>query len=172
MSSLRPTDFAAIPVLPVCAATPGEDAEEVADLDQLKPAAIGAAPAEWCTNPASTIRLRVKGNSMSPLILDDYLIAVETSETDREKMPGQIVAAWNRVKKRLLVSRLIRFDHADALISDQRENQVVLLSAECKWRIVGRVLWWTGRPQRSRWKVLRNEGKFALDFEISLGVAL
>ncbi len=49
-------------------------------------------------------------------------------------MLGQIVVAWNRDEKRLLVSRLIRFDHTDALISDER--------------------------------------RFALDFEISLGVAL
>ncbi len=75
---------------------------------------------------------------MSPLILDGYLIAVDTSETAHEKMLGQIVVAWNRDEKRLLVSRLIRFDHTDALISDRRENQVVFLGAECKWRIVGR----------------------------------
>jgi hypothetical protein len=31
-------------------------------------------------HPASTICMRVKGNSMSPLILDDYIIAVDTSE--------------------------------------------------------------------------------------------
>ncbi|HEV7511247.1 MAG TPA: hypothetical protein VGO27_06085 [Candidatus Acidoferrum sp.] len=45
VSSLRPTDFVATPVLPVRAATPGEDAEELADLDQLRPEAIWAAPA-------------------------------------------------------------------------------------------------------------------------------
>ena len=81
---------------------------------------------EWCPNPASTIRLRVKGNSMSPLIFDGYLIAVDTSETAHEKMLGQIVVAWIRDEKRLFVSRLIRFDHTDALISDRRENQAVV----------------------------------------------
>ena len=81
---------------------------------------------EWCPNPASTISLRVKGNSMSPLIFDGYLIAVDTSETAHEKMLGQIVVAWIRDEKRLLVSRLIRFDHTDALISDRRENQAVV----------------------------------------------
>jgi len=72
LSSLKPTGSVAIPVLLVRAATPGEDAEEVADLDQLRPEAIWAAPAEWRPNPASTISLRVKGNSMSRLILDGY----------------------------------------------------------------------------------------------------
>jgi peptidase S24-like protein len=87
---------------------PGEDAEEVADLDQLKPEAIWAAPVEWRPNPAGATSFRVKGNSMSPLILDGYLIAVDTSETEHEKMLGQIVVAGNRDEKRLLVSRLIR----------------------------------------------------------------
>jgi transcriptional regulator with XRE-family HTH domain len=149
VKSLRPADFVAIPVLPVHAATPGEDAEEVADLDQLKPEAIWAAPAEWCPNPAKTISLRVKGNSMSPLILDGYIIAVDTSDAPREELLGQIVVAWNAREKRLLASRLIRFNHTDALVSDQREYRPVVLSPEAQWRIVGRVLWWTGRPPLS-----------------------
>jgi hypothetical protein len=45
--TLQPTDFVALPVLPVRAATPGENAEEVADLEPLKPEAIWAAPAEF-----------------------------------------------------------------------------------------------------------------------------
>jgi transcriptional regulator with XRE-family HTH domain len=128
--TLKPTDLVAIPVLSVHAATPGEEAEEVADLDQLEPEAIWAAPAEWCPNPAKTISFRVKGNSMSPLILDGYIIAVDTSDVPRDKLIGQIVVAWNIQEKQLLVSRLIRFDHTDALVSDQREYQSVLLSAE------------------------------------------
>jgi SOS-response transcriptional repressor LexA len=147
LSSLKAKDFVAIPVLPVHAATADEDTEEVTDLDQLKPEAIWAAPAEWCPNPARTVSLRVKGNSMSPLILDGYIIAVDTSDISRDNLIGQIVVAWNSEKKRLLVSRLMRFDHTDALISDQREHQSVSLATEAKWRIVGRVVWWTGRPQ-------------------------
>ncbi len=50
-SSLKPEDFVAIPLLPVRAATPGADGDEVTDLDQLKPEAMWAAPAQWCPNP-------------------------------------------------------------------------------------------------------------------------
>lgn len=146
VKALRPGDFVAIPILPVHAATPGEDAEEVADLGQLKAEAIWAAPAEWCPNPGKTVSLQVKGNSMSPLILDGYIIAVDMADVPREELLGQIVVAWNEPEKRLLVSRLIRFDHTDALVSDQREYQTVLISPNSRWRIVGRVLWWTGRP--------------------------
>jgi transcriptional regulator with XRE-family HTH domain len=146
-SPLKPTSFVAIPVLPVHAATPGENAEEVADLDQLQPEARWAAPAEWCPNPSRTISLRVKGNSMSPLILDGYIIAVDTSDVSHDHLLGQIVVAWNTEKKRLLVSRLIRFDHTDVLVSDQREHQSISLANGSSWRIVGRVLWWTGKAR-------------------------
>ena|ERR1700722_20157241 len=147
VGSLKPARFVAIPILPVRAATPGADGDEVSDLDQLKPEAIWAAPMEWCPNPASTISLRVVGNSMSPLILDGYIIAVDTSEVSRDDLVGQIVVALNVEDKRLLVSRLIRFDHTEALVSDQREQPSILMSAGAKWRIVGRVLWWTGKPR-------------------------
>ena len=61
---------------------------------------------------------------MSPLILDGYIIAVDTSDVSRDDLVGQIVVARNTEEKRLLVSRLIRFDHTDALVSDQREHAV------------------------------------------------
>jgi DNA-binding XRE family transcriptional regulator/uncharacterized protein YdbL (DUF1318 family) len=144
--SVKPAAFVAIPILPVQVGTPGADGGEVPDLDQLKPEAIWAAPAEWCPNPASTISFRVVGNSMSPLILDGYLIAVDTSDVSRDDLVGQIVVARNTEEKRLLVSRLIRFDHTEALVSDQRENRSVSLADE-SWRIIGRVLWWTGKAR-------------------------
>ena len=147
VGSLKPANFVAIPILPVRAATPGADGDEVSDLDQLKPEAIWAAPVEWCPNPASTISLRIVGNSMSPLILDGYIIAVDTSNISRDDLIGQIVVARNANDKRLLVSRLIRFDHTDALVSDQREHESVLLTDGSSWRIIGRVLWWTGKAK-------------------------
>ncbi|MGH9501251.1 MAG: S24 family peptidase [Terriglobales bacterium] len=136
----------AVPLLPVWAATSGSEGTKVDDLEQLKPEALLAVPAEWCPHPGSTVSLRVKGNSMSPLILDGYLIGVDTSETSHKKLWGHIVVAWNR-EKGLLVSRLIRFDHTDVLVSDQREYDSVSLATESHWRVIGRVLWWTGRAR-------------------------
>ena len=137
-------DFVAVPLLPVHAGTPDEAGDRIVDLEQVQPEATLAAPVEWCPNPKSTICLRVKGNSMSPLILDGYIIAVDTLDVRHDKLVGQIVVAWN-VGKGLIVSRLIRFDHTDALISDRREYEFISLAPESKWRIIGRVLWWIGR---------------------------
>ena len=145
----RPSEheaFVAIPLLPFSAATPGHQGDKVSDLDQLKPEAMLAAPAEWYPNPASTISLRVKGNSMSPLILDGYIIAVDTSSEVFDDLVGQIVVASN-IEKGLLVSRLLKFDHTDVLVSDHREFDSVSLIEPSGWRIIGRFLWWTGKAR-------------------------
>ncbi len=143
--SLKKASLIAIPLLPVHAGTPGSPGHNI-DLAEIPPESVLAAPAEWCPNPASTICLRVKGNSMSPLILDGYIIAVDTSDIEHDSVVGQIVVASHR-DKGLLVSRLIRFDHTDILVSDQREYEALPAAASSDWRIVGKVLWWTGKAR-------------------------
>jgi len=143
--SWKETSLVAIPFLPVHAGTPGFKGDNI-DLAEIPPESVLAAPSEWCPNPGSTICLRVKGNSMSPLILDGYIIAVDTSDTEPISVAGQIVVASHK-ERGLLVSRLIRFDHTDALVSDQREYEAVPVTAGSEWRIVGKVLWWTGRAR-------------------------
>ena len=83
---------------------------------------------------------------MSPLILDGYIIAVDTFDVRRDSLVGQIVVAWNGAKG-LLVSRLMRFDHTDALVSDHREYESISLAPESAWRILGKVLWWIGKAR-------------------------
>jgi len=138
-------DFVAVPLLPVHAGTPGEAGDKSADLEQVRPEAMLAAPIDWCPNPKSTVCLRVKGNSMSPLILDGYIIAIDTLDVNHDKLVGEIVLAWN-AEKGFLVSRLIRFERTDLLVSDRREYESVSLAPESAWRIMGKVLWWTGKP--------------------------
>lgn len=83
---------------------------------------------------------------MSPLILDGYINAVDTSDVRREALVEQIVVASN-VQRGLPVSRLIRFDHTDALVSDHREYESISLAPESEWRILGKVLWWIGKAR-------------------------
>jgi transcriptional regulator with XRE-family HTH domain len=138
-------DLVVIPFLSVHAGTPGVPGDHH-DLTDISPESVLAAPRDWCPNPPSTVCLRVKGDSMSPLILDGYIIAVDTSATENDDLVGHIVVAWHR-EQGLLVSRLIRFDHMDALVSDRREYDAVSITAGSDWRIVGKVLWWTGRAR-------------------------
>ena len=83
---------------------------------------------------------------MSPSILDGYIIAVDTADVSHDSLVGKIVVAWN-AERGLLVSRLIRFDHTDALVSDHREYESISLAPEAAWRIIGMVLWWTGKSR-------------------------
>jgi phage repressor protein C with HTH and peptisase S24 domain len=136
-------DFVTVPLLPVLAATPGEYGDKEADIAMSTPEGLLAAPTSWCPHPAETVCLRVKGNSMSPLILDGYMIAVDTAEVRHEHVLGEIVVA-RHIEQGLLVSRLIRFDHMDVLVSDQREYAAVSIARESDWKLVGKVLWWTG----------------------------
>ena len=142
----RKDDFVAVPLLSVFAGGLSEECDKDVDFEQLLPEAMLAAPADWCPNPASTVSLRVKGDSMSPLILDGYIISVDTSDVAPDQLQGQIVVAWNATKG-LLVSRLMRFDHTDVLVSDQRQHESISLATGSNWRIVGKVLWWTGRAR-------------------------
>ncbi len=69
-----------------------------------------AAPKGWCSNPSTTSCVRVSGNSMSPLIHDGYILAVDSAQTEINELNGKIVIAWHR-DRGLTVSRLNRFDH-------------------------------------------------------------
>jgi SOS-response transcriptional repressor LexA len=104
------------------------------------------APRDWCPNPSFTMCLRVKGNCMAPLILDGYIIAVDSFEVHRELLVGKIVLASN-ADHGLLVSRLIVFDHTHVLVPDHREHESVSLAPEAGWRIIGAALWWTGKAR-------------------------
>lgn len=145
IDALKSANLVAVPLLPVHAATSGHEGDNI-DLAEVSPELLLAAPVEWCPNPESTLSLRVKGNSMSPLIMDGYIIAVDTSNTENDRLVGDIVVASHK-ERGLLVSRLIRFDHTDALVSDNRGYEAVTVTPGSEWRIIGKVLWWTGRSR-------------------------
>jgi hypothetical protein len=71
---------------------------------------------------------------------------IDTFDFRRDALVGKIVLAWN-AENGLLVSRLIRFYHTDALVSDHREYESISLAPEAAWRIIGVVLWWTGKAR-------------------------
>jgi transcriptional regulator with XRE-family HTH domain len=133
----------AVPVLPVVAATHGGKGDSVGTLSEVQPESMLAAPSDWCPNPASTLCLLVRGRSMMPLIHDGYIIAVDTSQTDRLKLYGQIVVATHK-EQGLVVSRLQRFHHTEVLVPENREYESTAISVQ-GWRIVAKILWWIGR---------------------------
>jgi SOS-response transcriptional repressor LexA len=103
-----------------------------------------AAPEDWCPNPATTSCLRLRGNSMSPLIQDGCILAVDSSQNDQTQSNGKIVIAWQK-DTGLTVSRLRRFDHTEVLESENHGYESIALSSKHRWTILAKVLWWIAK---------------------------
>ncbi len=82
---------------------------------------------------------------MAPTICDGYIVAVDSSQTDRSKMNGKIVIVWNK-DKGLTVSRFKRYDHTETLQPENPKYESITLgSKKSAWKVVAKVLWWIGR---------------------------
>jgi SOS-response transcriptional repressor LexA len=131
----------AIPVLAAHAATHGAKGDQVLDLDTVEVSEMLAAPDLWCPNPEETNCLRVRGSSMSPLISDGDIVAVDCSQTDPKELTGKIVVSWQQ-EHGLVLSRFLFVNGTQLLESENREYAPVALGRNRNWRIIGRVLWW------------------------------
>jgi DNA-binding transcriptional regulator YiaG len=140
------TSLVAIPVLPLTAAATKEKGSTHHDLDWAVPENLIAAPTEWCPNPAHTICLRVKGDSMEPLLHAGYILVVDRKQNDTDKLEDQIVVAHHR-HYGLVVSRFLKIEGRGMLAPDNRIHRPVAFNAG--WRMVGKVLWWMGVPASS-----------------------
>jgi len=131
----------AIPLLKVVAATHGETGGHPSSLLSGPVESMIAAARDWCPNPATTSCLRVRGNSMSPLIQDGYILGVDYSQSDQMLLNGKIVIAWHK-DRGLTVSRLRRFDHTEVLEPENHGYEAITLGAKQRWTILAKVLWW------------------------------
>jgi SOS-response transcriptional repressor LexA len=141
--SVKKSNLVAIPLLKISAATHGGKGDSAPLFHDAPVESIIAAPLEWCPNPSTTSCLRVRGDSMNPLIYDGYIIVVDSAETDRAKLTGKIVVVWHK-EAGLTVSRLLRFDHTDVLQPENRDYKSIALGKN-RWKILGKVLWWIGK---------------------------
>jgi SOS-response transcriptional repressor LexA len=135
------TRLVAIPVLGAHAATHGGKGDAVTDLDEVPVQEVIAAPAMWCPHPADTTCLRVRGDSMSPIIGDNDVVAVDRSITDPAELSGKIVVTWQR-EGGLTLSRFLLVNGVQLLESENRDYEAVKLGKNRNWHIVGKVMWW------------------------------
>jgi len=81
---------------------------------------------------------------MEPLIYEEYIIAVDTADTDHAKLVGKLVVAWHKSKGLTLCwFKLIK--GAEVLVSENSLYGSIVLSREKEWRVIARVLWWIGK---------------------------
>ncbi len=139
------SQLVAIPLLKIVAATNGDNkGDNMPILHEAPIESIIAAPKEWCPNPTSTYSLRVRGNSMNPVIYDGYILVVDSSQISRAKLDGKIVIAWHK-DVGLTVSRFRRYDHTEVLHPENREYGSITLDRKNQWKIIAKVLWWVGQ---------------------------
>lgn len=131
----------AIPLLDLQAGALGEAGSAESHFQDAPSEEMIAAPALWCNNPQDTICLRAKGSSMSPLIEEGDILAVDSSLTDPKDLNGTIVVAWHR-NSGLTLARFIALDGTHLLQSENRKYAPVRIDKDRKWRVVGKVLWW------------------------------
>jgi SOS-response transcriptional repressor LexA len=145
-SSKKPDkpQLVAIPLLKIVAATNGQKGDNIPILREAPIESIIAAPKDWCPNPTSTYSLRVRGNSMNPLIQDNYILIVDSSQTNRAKLDDKIVIAWHK-DVGLTVSRFRRYDHTEVLLPENRDYESITLDRKNNWKIIAKVLWWIGK---------------------------
>jgi SOS-response transcriptional repressor LexA/DNA-binding transcriptional regulator YiaG len=134
----------AVPLLKLVAASHGENGDRVPTLHDAPVESMIAAPKAWCPNPAATTCLRVKGNSMNPLLYDGNILVADSSQTDPSKLDGKIVIAWHK-DKGLTVSRLQAYDHTEVLRAENSAYESIVLNKKHSWKIVAKVLWWIGK---------------------------
>jgi SOS-response transcriptional repressor LexA len=130
----------ALPVLKAVAGTHGNRGDKQLSLDRIASSKLMGAPADWCPNPRYTSLLRVRGHSMEPLIRNNDILAVDSSQTDKTELDGKIVVVAHE-DNGLCVSRLRHYGDIDVLESENREYQSIVL-AKSGWRIIAKVLWW------------------------------
>ena len=140
---LSTPQLVAIPLLKVAVASHGGRGDSSTLLHDAPVESIIAAPKEWCPNPSTTTCLRVRGNSMMPLINDGYILAVDSSQTDPSELSDKVVIAWHK-DRGLMVSRLHSYDHTEVLQPENKEYEPIVLNSKHKWKILAKVLWWIG----------------------------
>lgn len=131
----------AIPILPVRVGTEGDSIDS---LRNVSASSFIASPSNWCPNPRYTSCLRVVGDSMAPLICDGYIIVVDASQVDHERLNGELVVAWEKAVG-LVVARLKKGADRESLESTNQQYGSVITEQNRKLRIIGKVLWWVGR---------------------------
>lgn len=87
------TTLVAIPIFLVSITAGKESGSSHGVLDLAVPDEMLGVPKAWCPNPAETIGLHVKGESMQPLIHDGYTVFVDRKQTDEGSLDGKIVVA-------------------------------------------------------------------------------
>jgi SOS-response transcriptional repressor LexA/DNA-binding XRE family transcriptional regulator len=126
--------------LPVVAVEPKDAFGASSLFEDAVVVSMVAAPRQWCPNPDQSRCLEVKGSSMSPLIRDGDIVAIDMSETDVARLKDKIVVV-SHSSRGLILATLRRFRGVYVLEPENREHDSFPLEKDRTWRVLGKVLW-------------------------------
>jgi SOS-response transcriptional repressor LexA len=156
-------DTVSIPVLKV-AASDGDRAASPVPMS-LSDADIEfhlGVPRWWCTETCQVVAIRVVGRSMSPLIDNGSVVAVDSTEQTKSKLRDKIVVA-TRDELQFKIAWLRESRGEYFLTPENREFPPLLISGDSRWRIIGRVLWWITSAPDDNEVSLAGSGKTSAD---------
>jgi SOS-response transcriptional repressor LexA len=131
-------DAVAVPLLKDAAAAGSPRLIDAADVEDVL-----IVPRKFCPHPDFTTCIRVTGDSMSPVLEEGYVVAVDTTAGDTKELVGKMVAA--RDPDGGITIKWLRQIKNDVLLVPNHtstRHQPVILSKEPGWKIVGKVVWW------------------------------
>ncbi|SEG66324.1 Helix-turn-helix [Bryocella elongata] len=102
------------------------------------------APLSWCAHPEKMLCMQLVGDSMSPLIPPNSVIAVDTGLNDRAQLDKKL-AVFSHRDLGFKVARLQRLPASDILISANHTYLPVDVTDQSKWKVVGAVAWWVSK---------------------------
>ena len=135
-------DLIALPVFALSAQP--NSGNHAISLDDAAIVSMLAAPKTWCANPEQSRCLQVKGSSMSPMIREGDIVAIDTSQTAIAQLKDKIVVV-SHAERGLIIATLRRFNGVDVLEPESREFESFPLDKGRNWHVLGRVLWWLSR---------------------------
>jgi len=88
--------------------------------------------------------VRIKGNSMSPILEDGFIVAIDCSENQPRQLNGKMVAA--RYQNGVTVKWLITTNENYTLLPQNiAEYQPIIIPIAESNPIIGKIAWWWGR---------------------------
>ena len=129
-----------LPLLKTVAGAHGTHGDKRSSLRSIPTSEIVGVPALWCPHPGFISLVRIAGTSMQPAIRDRDIIAVDSYQSERRELYGNIVAVTSQ-QQGLSISRLCRYDSVDVLEAEDRTSTPIIFKKSGGIRIVGRVLW-------------------------------
>jgi len=100
----------------------------------------------WLTK-GRHVCFRIRGDSMAPIIGDDFMIAVNLDRNDPARLVGQIVLAylWEGITVKWLTA-----DRGQYMLVPENQNYAPVIMDSKDVRILGAVEWWFGRPPKPK----------------------